>query len=214
MKKKRDIILVGGGGHCKSVIDIIENGNEFSIIGIIDTPEKVGESVLGYPIIGDDSTISKWIAKDMYFHISLGQIHSNEPRIKLFNMIKNNGGTLPIIKAPDAYVSKHSKIGPGVLIAHKAIINAGVSVGENTIINSGALIEHDSKIGAQCHISTLCAVNADCEIKDGSFLSSHVVINRGCCLPPNSIVYSGAIVTQSFHHTGIRLKGIPAKPVE
>ena len=28
---KKNIVLIGGGGHCISVIDIIENGNEFEL---------------------------------------------------------------------------------------------------------------------------------------------------------------------------------------
>ncbi|HQB08035.1 MAG TPA: acetyltransferase, partial [Rectinema sp.] len=38
----KDIILIGGGGHCRSVIDVIELGNEFRIIGIIDKEENIG----------------------------------------------------------------------------------------------------------------------------------------------------------------------------
>ena len=34
---KKNIVLIGGGGHCSSVIDIIENGNEFNILGILDS---------------------------------------------------------------------------------------------------------------------------------------------------------------------------------
>ena len=33
----KEILLIGGGGHCKSVIDVIEHEGEFQIIGIIET---------------------------------------------------------------------------------------------------------------------------------------------------------------------------------
>ena len=41
---KKQIILIGGGGHCKSCIDVIESTNEFSIAGIVDTKDKIGTS--------------------------------------------------------------------------------------------------------------------------------------------------------------------------
>jgi len=41
MKK---IILIGGGGHCKVVIDTILSTNEFEIIGILDLEENVGKA--------------------------------------------------------------------------------------------------------------------------------------------------------------------------
>ena len=49
MKK---IILVGGGGHCKSVIDVIEQEGKFKIAGIIDRPNLLGSKILGYKFIG------------------------------------------------------------------------------------------------------------------------------------------------------------------
>ena len=39
-KKKDKIILIGGGGHCKSCIDVIEQEGRFTIAGIVDMPEK------------------------------------------------------------------------------------------------------------------------------------------------------------------------------
>ena len=32
----KDIVLIGGGGHCKAVIDVVEQEGRFNIIGIID----------------------------------------------------------------------------------------------------------------------------------------------------------------------------------
>ena len=46
MSQKEKIILIGGGGHCKSVIDIIETENKFQIAGILDLPEKVGKNCI------------------------------------------------------------------------------------------------------------------------------------------------------------------------
>ncbi|MDZ7696624.1 MAG: N-acetylneuraminate synthase family protein [Deltaproteobacteria bacterium] len=48
---KEKIILVGGGGHCKSCIDVIEQEGRFAIAGIVDLPEKVDEKVIGCPVI-------------------------------------------------------------------------------------------------------------------------------------------------------------------
>ena len=53
----KEIILIGGGGHCKSVIDVIEQQGHFSISGIVDKPELFGTDVLGYPVIGNDSDL-------------------------------------------------------------------------------------------------------------------------------------------------------------
>ena len=37
----KPLILIGGGGHCKSVIDVVESAG-YTILGIMDMPEMVG----------------------------------------------------------------------------------------------------------------------------------------------------------------------------
>jgi sugar O-acyltransferase (sialic acid O-acetyltransferase NeuD family) len=210
---KIGIILVGGGGHCKSVIDVLVDSKEFKIIGILDMKDKVGSNLLGFPIIGTDEDIPKLITKYKNFHITIGHILSNVNRVNLYNRIESLGGTFPVIKAYDAHISNFALINSGSFIGHKAVINAGAKIGCNCIINTGAVIEHDSIVEKHCHISTCVTLNADCQVGEGSFLSSHVVINRGVEIPPESRIYSGSIVTKSFKERGISLKGIPAKIV-
>ena len=40
----KPIILVGGGGHCKSVIDAAESA-DYSILGVLDMPDEVGKAI-------------------------------------------------------------------------------------------------------------------------------------------------------------------------
>ena len=41
----KNIILVGGGGHCRSVIDVIEQEGRYKISGIIDKPSLLGSKI-------------------------------------------------------------------------------------------------------------------------------------------------------------------------
>jgi len=170
---KEKILLIGGGGHCKSVIDVIEQEGRFEIAGIIDKKELVGQDVLGYKILGSDDAL-----KDLYQHykyalITVGQIKSPEIRIKLFEMLKAFGYELPTVISPFAYVSKHAKIAEGTVIMHHAFINANASIGQNCIINTKALIEHDAIIEEHCHISTGAVVNGGVHVKASTFYGSN-----------------------------------------
>ena len=77
---KIGIILVGGGGHCKSVIDVLVDSQEFNIIGILDMKDKVGSNLLGFPIIGTVEDIPELVIKYKYFHITVGDNLSNVNR--------------------------------------------------------------------------------------------------------------------------------------
>ena len=87
---KNDLILLGGGGHCRSVIDVVESAG-FNIMGILDRPEMVGQRVLNYSIIGTDDDISLYVDKAMFL-ITVGQIKSNATRIRLANLVNESGG--------------------------------------------------------------------------------------------------------------------------
>ncbi len=71
---KQKIILIGGGGHCKSCIGVIEEEGKYEIAGIVDKPEKIGKKILGYKIIAEDNQISELVKKYNNFLITVGQI--------------------------------------------------------------------------------------------------------------------------------------------
>lgn len=182
------LYLIGGGGHCKSCIDVIESLGEFEIKGIFDIPEKVGQSILGYKIIGSDNDLKKFEGdKDNYFLITLGQIKSADLREKYFSM--NLHFTKIISKR--AYVSKYAKVGKGSIIMHDAIVNAGAEVGKNCIVNSKALIEHDVIIGDHTHISTGAIINGDCIVGKRCFIGSNSSVKNNIEVADKTIISFG-----------------------
>ena len=207
---KKNIILIGGGGHCKSCIDVIEREKKFKIIGIIDSKEKLGQKILNYPIIGTDSDIEEIAKKCDYFLITLGQIMSSQSRIKLFKKVKELGKCMPTIISPTSTVSNHTNIGEGTIIMHNAVINALSTIGQNCIINTGALIEHDSFIKDHCHISTKATINGKCTINNGTFIGSGAIINHGLEIANNCIIGSGTVVIKSITDENTTWYGNPA----
>ena len=191
---KKEIVLIGGGGHCKSVIDVIELTNQFVIVGIVDKPEHYGKNVLGYPIIGDDSNLKSLAAKYDYAFVSVGQIRSSEARERLFKLAIDSGFKLPSIISPRAYVSNHSSIGSGTVVMHDVTINSGTYIGDNCIINSGSLIEHDCTIYNHNHVSTNVTVNGAVTIEEKCFIGSGAITNNSTIIKTKSFIKAGSIV--------------------
>ena len=67
---KEEIVLIGGGGHCKACIDVIEAENRFKIAGIVDVKGRLHEKVLGYEIIACDEDLPKLSKEYKYFFIT------------------------------------------------------------------------------------------------------------------------------------------------
>jgi len=179
MSSKEKILLVGGGGHCRSVIDVIELEGKYEIAGIIDKQELIGQDVLGYKVIGCDDDLEEFFSKYKYAIVTVGQIKSNSLRIKLFDKLKGIGYKLASIISPLSYVSKHSNIAEGTIVMHQALVNSNVTIGKNCIINSKALIEHDCVIEDSCHISTASVLNGGVVVKEGTFFGSNATSKEG-----------------------------------
>jgi sugar O-acyltransferase (sialic acid O-acetyltransferase NeuD family) len=188
------IVLIGGGGHCRSVIDVVEQEGRFEIVGIVDKPELLGSNVLGYSVIGNDSDLVDLAKKYRYAIVTAGQVKSPSLRIKLRNLALEAGFILTNIISPRAYVSKHSKIGEGSIVMHDALINANTTIGKNCIINSKALIEHDCTISSHCHISTQATINGNVTVGECSFFGSNSVTKQGVIIEQNSFIKANSLV--------------------
>ena len=176
---KEKIVLIGGGGHCHSVIDVIEQENKYEIIGIVDTKENIGKKVLDYKITACDDDLKTIFFSCKNAVITVGHIESNKTRVKIYNELKEIGFNLPVIISPFAYVSKHSFIGEGTVVMHQVLINANVKIGKNCIINTKALIEHDCVVEDNCHISTASVINGGVVVKESSFFGSNATSKQG-----------------------------------
>lgn len=201
---KRPLILVGGGGHCKSVIEVAESAG-YEIKGILDMPNEVGKEVLpSHRVIGTDDEIPQYV-EECDFIITVGFIKNPALRIKLYNKVKAAGGRLATIIASTAHVSKYAELGEGTVIMHQAFVNAGAKIGDNCIINTFVNIEHDAEVGNQCHISTGTMVNGECKIGENCFIGSQSVCANCIEIASDIIVGAGSVVRKS-----IRMKGIYA----
>lgn len=195
---KREIILIGGGGHCRSVIDVIEQEGKYQIAGIIEKNGFKDKNIFGYDIIGFNEDLECLAKSYSYAFVTVGQIKSNKARIHIFNLLKKIGYQLPVIVSPMSYVSRHAILEEGTIIMHHAMVNAGAKIGANTIVNSKALVEHDAIIGSHCHISTSSVINGGVIVENHSFIGSNATTKE-------------YIVSEKFVRAGSVCLGDPEK---
>lgn len=182
------------------------------IRGILDLPELIGTYVCGYEIIGTDDDIPKYVG-DCEFIVSLGSIEHTEPRIRLHNMIKEAGGTLAIIKASTAVVSRHAEVGAGTVVLHHALVNANAKVGESVIINSAALVEHDAEVGDLTHVSTGARINGACKVGERCFVGSGAVLVQGVSTVDDVFIGAGSLLARDAAASGTYI-GYPARKMK
>lgn len=204
----KSLILVGGGGHCKSVIEAAESAG-FDIYGILDVAENVGKKICSYDIIGTDDDIPKY-AKEYCFMVTVGFIKNSNLRVAIHNKIISAGGEFATIVASTARVSRYATIGEGSVVMHQTVVNADAVVGKGCIINTFANIEHDAVVGDYTHISTGAMVNGDCRVGSNVFLGSQSVMVNGISIADNCVIAAGSVARKNLSRQGI-YAGNPAK---
>lgn len=209
---KPKLILVGGGGHCKSCIDVIEQEGKYEFVGILDLPEKKGEKIFDYEIIGSDSDYKKYHHQGCEFLITVGQIKTATVRKKIYKKLNELNAKFAVVISPRAYVSKHAAIERGTIVMHNAFVNAGAKIGANCILNSGCNIEHDVVVGDYSHISTGAFINGDCKIGNEVFIGSNATISSQVNVGDSVIIGAGSVVVKNIEDNKV-VAGVPAKNI-
>lgn len=189
------LLLVGGGGHCRSVLDSLSEMGRYAEIGIVDKAENAGKHVLGIAVIGCDDDLSDLYEKGFtHAFVTLGSTGNVETRVRIFKILENIGFEIPNIVDSTAIVSKHAKLASGIFIGKNAVVNAGASIGKGAIINTSVTVDHDCGIGEFAHIATgavLCGrvqVGKHTHIGAGSVIKQQVRIGAGTIIGMGSVV--------------------------
>lgn len=194
----RKIILIGGGGHAKVLIDILEQQGTY--IYAVSSPKIDNESDLfkGLKIFLNDNEIYKFGPDEVYLINGIGSMPGNTLRDELFQKFRNHQYDFLTIKSDSSLISNYSDIGAGVQIMKGAVINTDTKIGENCIINSGAIIEHDCDLGMSNHIAPGAMLSGGVSTGSCVHIGTGAVIIQGVTIGDNSIIGAGALVTSDI----------------
>ncbi len=198
------VILIGGGGHAKVIIDCIRaEGNE--VAGVLDDGLEPGTKVLDVPVLGKTQDYGRFT--DYFFLIAIG---NNDVRRRISESLDVQWHTAV---HPSAVISDHSQIGPGTVIMPGAVINACAQIGAHCIINTGAIIEHDNRIEDYVHISPGAALGGTVIVGQGSHVGIGAAVKNNIQICSNCILGAGAVIVKNITEPGTYV-GTPARKIK
>lgn len=192
------LVLIGGGGHCRSCLEVIRAQGRYQVAGIVDRPAKLHQRVDGCEIFATDDDLERLAREYPWFLITVGQVKTPEPRRRLFERVTALGGRLATVVSPLAWVSSRARLGPGTVVMHHGLVNTGARVGRNCIINSKALVEHDAVIGDHCHLATAAVVNGGARIGAGVLVGTNAAVCQGVVVGEGQLVPGGCLVRRDM----------------
>lgn len=205
------LVLIGGGGHCKSVLDSLCMMDMYSDIVITDYNKPVGSKVLGYEVVGTDDELPFLFQIGFrQAFITVGSIKDTSMRRKAYEKAKKLGFMFPMIIDPTAIVAYSARIGRGVFIGKNAVVNADVVIDDMAIINTGAIIEHDCYVGEFSHVAVGAIICGGVQIEKDVFVGANAVVIQGKRIGNGSIIGAGAVVNKDIASECVAY-GVPVK---
>lgn len=209
--KNEGLILVGGGGHCRSVAAVAE-AMGVKLTGVLDPAMAPGAKMGNLLVLGDDADAVKFKA-DNRFVVTVGAIGVPHLRNRVIAEMERMGVEFGKVIAPTAFIASDAEIGEGTVVLNQCVVNANAKVGKHVIINTGAIVEHDATVGDNTHVSTRAVINGGCSVGCDCFIGSGVVVMHGVKIGDKVVVGAGSTVNRDLTESGTYL-GFPARKIK
>jgi UDP-perosamine 4-acetyltransferase len=207
------ILIVGGGGHAKQVIETLRLTHPDAPLAIVEAKTAV-HAIMGVPIAGTDDFMSYATVQGFaFFAMGIGGVGDNRPRAAAFARARAAGLAPQSVVHPSAVIATSARIGAGTQCLPGAIVAAEAVVGEDVLINSGAIVEHDCRLGEHVHVATGAVLTGTVEVEAFAHIGARAVIRQSVVVGQGAIVGLGAVVTENVP-PGATVVGVPARPVE
>jgi acetyltransferase EpsM len=192
---KPAVLICGGGGHGKAVIELIRAIGRYAICGVIDDGLPVGMDVLGVPVLGDAMVLKECRAQGVRLAVNaVGGIGNPAVRERIFERLLDAGYVLPPVVHPNAVVEASAVIADGVHVLAQAYIGSAAQIGFGTIINAGAIVSHDCILGRVTNLSPGAALAGNVQIEDYAQIGMNASVNLHVTIGSRCIIGNGATV--------------------
>lgn len=203
----KNIAIIGGGGHSKVIIDIIntinrQKKNIYKIIGYYDDNEK--SNLYNIEYLGKINQIYNE-ESNIYFIIAIGDC---VVRKLIYN--KYNKLSYITLIYPTSIISKTAVIEEGTVICAGVIIQTEVKIGKCCIINTNSNIDHESIISDFVNINPSATLCGNVLIDENTIIGANATIIEQIKIGKYNVIGAGSVIIRNTKDNS-KLVGVPGK---
>jgi acetyltransferase EpsM len=189
------IVIYGGGGHGKMVVDLLRAAGGYRIRGIIDDGLQPGIQVMGVPVLGSAPVLTELASQGTHLAVNaVGGIGDIRVRINIFERLAEAGFACPAITHPSAYLDPSADLDAGAQIMAKAYVGSEARLGFGCIINTGAIVSHDCRLESFTIISPGALLAGEVQVGEGALVGMGASVNLGVSIGRGARIGNGATV--------------------
>ncbi|MGH2582510.1 MAG: NeuD/PglB/VioB family sugar acetyltransferase [Anaerolineales bacterium] len=203
------IIVYGGGGHGKAVLDLLRASGGYVVIGVVDDSREPGEFVLDAKVIGGEDSLQAIRGAGCKLAMNaVGGIGAMISRIHVGEKLLQAGFEFPVLVHPSAVVEPSGKMGSGTQVFPHAYVGSDVVVGNSCIVNTGAIVSHDCVLGDYANLAPGAILAGGVQVGTGTLIGMGVTINLNVRVGANARIGNGATVKMDVPDGGIVRAGV------
>lgn len=193
--KPNSLIVYGGGGHGKTIIDLIRALGTYQLEGIIDDGLVPGSLILDVPVLGGSQLLPQLVERGLRKAVNaVGAIGHADTRVQIFDQLAKAGFQFPALIHPTAFVEPSAKIEDGVQILAKSYVSSAAVIGFGTVINAGVVVSHDCILGKCVNLSPGAMLAGGVVLDDRVQVGMAATINIDIKVGAGCVIGNGATV--------------------
>jgi sugar O-acyltransferase (sialic acid O-acetyltransferase NeuD family) len=189
------VVIYGGGGLSKMIIETVRVLGTFQIVGIIDDNMEKGTDVIGCSVIGGAGALSKLKKEGIHMAVnSIGGIGNYKTRLDAFHRLAKAGFVCPAIVHPTAHIDPSARLEAGVLVLAQSYVSGNAVIGMGSLINNSVVVSHDCVLGVCTNLSPGALIAGDVIIEDFTQLGMNATVNIGVKIGKECQIGNGATI--------------------
>ncbi len=189
------ILVYGGGGHGKALIELLRAQAAYRIVGLVDDGKQRGEQVTGVPVLGGSEILAELYSQGVRLAANaVGGIGNIAARIAVFRRLAEAGFTCPALVHPTAYLEPSARLAPGVQVMPHAYVGSEAVIGFGALINTGVIVSHDCTLGEYANLSPGAILAGEVQVGERALVGMGVTVNLQVQIGAGARIGNGATI--------------------
>lgn len=182
------LLVVGAGGHGRSVAEVAKLSGQFEVVGFLDDTLPEGQIVCGLPVLGPVAGMAEHRTIVDQAIVAIG---NNAVREKLMQQLTLAGFELATVVHPRAIVSPSALLGAGSAVMAGAIVGTEAHLGVGVIVNCGAVVDHHATVEDVGHLGVNSSMAGGTILGHAAWLQAGAALGYGVHVSANTVIPPG-----------------------
>lgn len=205
------LVLIGSGGHAKSILFAIAPDRYSEVLSVTWGPECFSSSLpvkqlhlkeLSHLVVSRQSEYFVAVGdRDLRLKIVM-QLLEIDQEIEFATLISRS-----------AIIASDLDIGQGTFIGHGVYVGPGCKIASHVVLNTGTILEHDCTISDFSMISPGAVIGGNVRIGSNSFVGIGSTLRDGISIGDGAVIGAGSLVVKDIQPNSLNY-GVPSREIK